>query len=287
MGREHIGEFTLGGPLVIPKVVNGRGKVFFFANYAMSNDSAPGRLAATSHRAGQPEAPRGRFLRLAAVALGRRGQHASGPPSVPDLRPVDDAARSGSAGTRHSHAVPREHHSTGPVHERGRDLQEPDVRALSGDGAGAEPELPLADAAAGQQLLPRGGTRPAAQHPVQHARGLQPLRELPLFLPRQRQQIRRVVAGRLDVRLARSAVPGPARRVAGAVQLVGDRHVDEDARRAHRHRHADFRQPRPSARHAQEHGQLPAIVGRAAVVPGRLLPGAIRMHPAAEQPELV
>ena len=47
-GREHIGAFTLGGPLVIPKVVDGRGKVFFFANYSMSNDSAPGRLAGTS-----------------------------------------------------------------------------------------------------------------------------------------------------------------------------------------------------------------------------------------------
>src|SRR4029453_1275770 len=48
LGREHIGEFTLGGPLVIPKVVDGRGKVFFFANYAMSNAPAPGRLAGTS-----------------------------------------------------------------------------------------------------------------------------------------------------------------------------------------------------------------------------------------------
>jgi hypothetical protein len=47
-GREHIGAFTLGGPVVIPKVVDGRGKVFFFANYSMSNDSAPGRLAGTS-----------------------------------------------------------------------------------------------------------------------------------------------------------------------------------------------------------------------------------------------
>ena len=130
---------------------------------------------------------------------------------------------------------------------------------------------------------------PDQPHNIQFssARGLQPLRELPLLLPRQRQQIRGVVAGRLDLRLARSAVRGPARRVAGAVQLVGDRHVDEDARRAHRHRHAGFRQPRPSARHAQEHGQLPAHVGGAAVVHGRLLPGAIRVHPAAQQPQLV
>lgn len=47
-GREHIGAFTLGGPLVIPKLVNARGKAFFFVNYSMSNDSAPGRLAGTS-----------------------------------------------------------------------------------------------------------------------------------------------------------------------------------------------------------------------------------------------
>ena len=47
-GRSHIGAFTLGGPLVIPKLINGRGKVFFFANYSISNDSAPGRLAGTS-----------------------------------------------------------------------------------------------------------------------------------------------------------------------------------------------------------------------------------------------
>ena len=47
-GRSHIGAFTLGGPIVIPKVVNGRGKAFFFANFSKSNDSAPGRLAGNS-----------------------------------------------------------------------------------------------------------------------------------------------------------------------------------------------------------------------------------------------
>jgi hypothetical protein len=47
-GRSHIGAFTLGGPVVIPKIVNGRDKLFFFANYSVSNDSAPGRLAGTS-----------------------------------------------------------------------------------------------------------------------------------------------------------------------------------------------------------------------------------------------
>ncbi len=47
-GRSHIAAFTLGGPVVIPRVLDGRGKVFFFANYSKSDDSAPGRLAGTS-----------------------------------------------------------------------------------------------------------------------------------------------------------------------------------------------------------------------------------------------
>ena len=47
-GRSHIAAFTLGGPVVIPKILDGRNKVFFFFNYSKSDDSAPGRLAGTS-----------------------------------------------------------------------------------------------------------------------------------------------------------------------------------------------------------------------------------------------
>jgi hypothetical protein len=47
-GRSHIGAFTLGGPIVIPKVIDGRRKAFFFVNYSKSDDSAPGRLAGNS-----------------------------------------------------------------------------------------------------------------------------------------------------------------------------------------------------------------------------------------------
>jgi hypothetical protein len=47
-GRSHIGQFTLGGPVVVPKVYNGRNKAFFFFNFSKSSDSAPGRLAGTS-----------------------------------------------------------------------------------------------------------------------------------------------------------------------------------------------------------------------------------------------
>ena len=47
-GRSHIGAFTLGGPIVVPKMFNGRNRAFFFANFAKSSDSAPGRLAGNS-----------------------------------------------------------------------------------------------------------------------------------------------------------------------------------------------------------------------------------------------
>lgn len=47
-GRSHIGQFTLGGPVVVPKVFNGRNKAFFFFNFSKSSDSAPGRLAGNS-----------------------------------------------------------------------------------------------------------------------------------------------------------------------------------------------------------------------------------------------
>ena len=47
-GRSHIGQFTIGGPVVVPKVFNGRNKAFFFFNFSRSSDSAPGRLAGNS-----------------------------------------------------------------------------------------------------------------------------------------------------------------------------------------------------------------------------------------------
>jgi hypothetical protein len=47
-GRSHNSAFTLGGPLQIPGLVDGRNKVFFFANYSYVNDSIPGRNQGTS-----------------------------------------------------------------------------------------------------------------------------------------------------------------------------------------------------------------------------------------------
>jgi hypothetical protein len=42
-GRSHNLALTAGGPIVIPKVVDGRNKLFFFANYSHVTTSSRGR----------------------------------------------------------------------------------------------------------------------------------------------------------------------------------------------------------------------------------------------------
>ena len=42
-GRSHNMALTLGGPVLIPRIVNGRNKLFFFANYSYVNDFIPGK----------------------------------------------------------------------------------------------------------------------------------------------------------------------------------------------------------------------------------------------------
>jgi hypothetical protein len=47
-GRSHNSAFTLGGPVYIPRLIDGRGKLFAFINYSYVNDSIPGRNQGTS-----------------------------------------------------------------------------------------------------------------------------------------------------------------------------------------------------------------------------------------------
>jgi hypothetical protein len=47
-GRSHNMALTLGGPVIIPKLVNGRNKLFFFANYSHVNDFIPGKNQGSS-----------------------------------------------------------------------------------------------------------------------------------------------------------------------------------------------------------------------------------------------
>ena len=43
-GRSHNVSLTAGGPVVIPGVLSGRGKLFYFANYSLANDAIPGKI---------------------------------------------------------------------------------------------------------------------------------------------------------------------------------------------------------------------------------------------------
>ena len=43
-GRSHNLSLTAGGPVRIPGLVDGRGKLFYFANYSLANDAIPGKI---------------------------------------------------------------------------------------------------------------------------------------------------------------------------------------------------------------------------------------------------
>ncbi len=47
-GRSHNLSLTAGGPVVIPKIVNGRNKLFYFGSYSYVNDFIPGKNQASS-----------------------------------------------------------------------------------------------------------------------------------------------------------------------------------------------------------------------------------------------
>ena len=46
-GHSNNGAFTAGGPVLIPKLVNGRNKLFFFGNYQANLDDSPARNTPT------------------------------------------------------------------------------------------------------------------------------------------------------------------------------------------------------------------------------------------------
>jgi carboxypeptidase family protein len=43
-GRSHNLSLTAGGPVRVPGLVDGRGKLFYFANYSLANDAIPGKI---------------------------------------------------------------------------------------------------------------------------------------------------------------------------------------------------------------------------------------------------
>ena len=115
---------TLGGPVVIPKLVNGRNKLFFFANYSYVNDFIPGKNQGSSTVPANAAQLQRRLLRSAQAAE---------PGAVSDLRSADGAPRSGEPEPVHPRSVPEQHHPGEPDRESA-------LQPVPADGAEAESE---------------------------------------------------------------------------------------------------------------------------------------------------
>ena len=73
-GYENYTAFTIGGPVVIPKVVNGRNKLFFFGNYQRNYDNAPAQSTPTSTVPANAKHLNGDFSDLLALPNGSQYQ---------------------------------------------------------------------------------------------------------------------------------------------------------------------------------------------------------------------
>ncbi|HUP38891.1 MAG TPA: carboxypeptidase-like regulatory domain-containing protein [Vicinamibacterales bacterium] len=89
-GHSHNGAFTLGGPIVLPKIVNGRNKLFFFVNYQKNYDDSAARNTPTITVPANEKHLNGDFSDL--LTLGSSGQYQIYDPL--SVRP--DPARPGS-----------------------------------------------------------------------------------------------------------------------------------------------------------------------------------------------
>ena len=242
-------------------------QVFFFANYSMSNDSAPGRLAGTSTVPANRKHLEGDFSDLLLLPSG------AGPPrrrATIDAQIFDPLTTAGSAssGPRHSRPVPEQHHPEKPVHEPGR-LVESGVRALRA-------MVP----APNQNFL-----SPTQQPVNNYYRAAEP--DQPHNMQGSvRLDYNHSASSRFFLRFNGNTFeesslvdwtydsPDPEFRGCTtspcSLQLVGHGHLDEGAEQ-YTVIDTQISEPRPSARHAQEPGQLPADVGGPAGVPGRFL----------------
>jgi Carboxypeptidase regulatory-like domain/TonB dependent receptor len=89
-GHSHNAAFTLGGPVVLPKIVNGRNKLFYFFNYQRNYDDSAARNTPTSTVPANAKHLDGDFSDL--LRLGSPGQYQIYDP----LTVMPDPARPGS-----------------------------------------------------------------------------------------------------------------------------------------------------------------------------------------------
>ena len=181
-GRSHNLALTAGGPIVIPKVVDGRNKLFFFANYSHVNDFIPGKNQASSTVPASEAQLRGDFSDLLRLA---------NPAQYQIYDPLTRPSRPREPEPLHPRSVPGQHHP-------GEPHREPALQPVPADGAAAEPEPARGRRHADGQLLPWRRARQARELALRRPDRLQPVVEQPLLPPGVRQHVPRA-GQRLDL----------------------------------------------------------------------------------------
>ena len=220
-GRSHIGAFTAGGPIVIPKVFDGRRKAFFFATFSKSDDSAPGRLAGNSTVPANRKHLEGDFSDLLLLPSGAGPTTPAGHHQYQIYDPLTtrpDPLRPGRVirDPFPNNIIPRD-------------------RFMNPNGTYKNPLFGLYQAmvpAPNQNFVsptqqPLNNYYRAAEPDQPHNTQFSGRVDYNLsnndrfFVRVNGNYVPRVVAGRLDLRLARSAIRRPARRRPRALHLVG------------------------------------------------------------------
>ena len=168
-GKSTNMSYTLGGPIVIPKVVDGRNKLFFFANYSFVADLIPGNIQTGAITIPTAAHLRGDFSDL--LLLPNPQQYRIYDPLT--ARPDPNRPGRIIRDPFPNNIIPQ-NRIVNPAYRRVRQVPA-GAQSESRPGPGADQQLPR-----------RRRARSDAQPPVGRTRRFQPLTRQPLLLPRPR-----------------------------------------------------------------------------------------------------
>ena len=195
-GKSTNMSYTLGGPIVIPKVVDGRNKLFFFANYSFVADLIPGNIQTGAITIPTEAHLRGDFSDL--LLLPNPQQYRIYDPLT--ARPDPNRPGRIIRDPFPNNIIPQNRIVNPAYRQYIKFLPAPESEP--GRRPGADRQLPR-----------RGRARSDAQPPLGRTHRFQPLAIGPLLLPRRGQLLHRR-RRRLDLR--ESAVEGPPLGLAAA-----------------------------------------------------------------------
>ncbi len=259
-GRSHNLALTLGGPVVIPKIVDGRNKLFFFGSYSYVNDFIPGKNQGSSTVPASAAQLNGDFSDL--LRLPNPAQYQIYDPLT--VRP-DPANPNRFIRDPFPNNIIPANRIVNPLYNLYRQMVPPPNQNLIENGTtptdnyyrGGEPDKPVSSL-------------------VRRPPGLQLVRQRPLLLPRLGQHVHRA-GERLDLRGAGVRRPALDRSV--TLQLGGHRQLDARGRQD-AHRHPGREQPLLPGRPVAAAARVQADRHGPARLPRRLLRGAERLHVA-------